>query len=292
MHPNFSATRIIPRILLAAFFLLMLLYVRERSSEGMPRVLRVSDGKTISYEEMTREIKSTSIIFVGEIHNSEADHLMELDIIKSLHEAGVPLATGFEMFTSESQSSLDQWVRGTLPPEEFIRIYYRNWGMPWPLYGDILMYVREKAIPAIGLNVPDEISRKVASQGFSSLTDKELAMLPPGITCSVDRQYMDFIQRAYRQHGRSGGQFVNFCEAQMLWNKTMAWHLAGYLKKHPQKVIVVITGTGHAWKRAIPEQVSELSKETRYTVILPEVPGYIDPKDVTSADADYVILKN
>jgi hypothetical protein len=55
---------------------------------------------------------------------------------------------------------------------------------------------------------------------------------------------------------------------------------------------VVITGTGHAWKRAIPEQVTELSGETRYAVILPEIPGYIEPKDITTADADYIVLKD
>ncbi len=285
--------KILLRLLFAVFVLLIfLVLVRERNSEGMPRVLRVSDGKTISYGEMIREIKSTSLIFVGEIHNSEADHRLELDIMKSLRDAKVPFAVGFEMFTFESQKSLDQWVNGTLPRENFIRIYYRNWGMPWPLYRDILVYVREEGIPAIGLNVPGEISRKVDSEGFSSLTDRELAMLPPGITCSVDKQYMEFIQRAYREHGRTGGQFVNFCEAQMLWNKTMAWHLVGYLKKHNDKIVVVITGTGHAWKRAIPEQVRELSRETRCTVILPEIPGYIEPKGITTADADYIVLKD
>ena len=53
---------------------------------------------------------------------------------------------------SESRS-LDQWVKGTLPSEQFIRLYYRNWGMPWPLYRDILMYVREEGIPAVGVNL-------------------------------------------------------------------------------------------------------------------------------------------
>jgi uncharacterized iron-regulated protein len=284
--------KIIIKILLVALIVFAILYVRERSSEGMRRVFRVSDGNTISYGEMIREIGSTSLIFVGEIHTSEADHLLELDVIKSLHDAKVPIAVGFEMFTVESQESLDRWVKGTLPRDTFIRVYYRNWGMPWPLYGDILMYVRKESIPAIGLNLPPEISRKVRRDGFSSLTGRELDMLPPGITCSVDKQYMEFIKRAYQEHGRSGGRFVNFCEAQMLWNKTMAWHLMGYLKKNPDKVVVVVTGTGHAWKRAIPEQVRELSKETRYKVILPEIPGYIEPKGITTADADYIVLKD
>jgi uncharacterized iron-regulated protein len=292
IYRKFRAMSICSKLLIAAVVLLLLLYVRERSSEGMPRVFRVSDGRTISYGQMIGEIRTTSLIFFGEIHSSEADHLLELDIIKSLHDARVPLAVGFEMFKSGSQEALDQWVKGTLSREQFIRLYYRNWGMPWPLYRDILMYVREEGIPAVGLNLPDEISRKVDRDGFSSLTGKELEMLPPGISCSVDKQYMEFIKRAYQEHERPGGRFVNFCEAQMLWNKTMAWHLVGYLKTHGDNIVVVITGAGHAWKRAIPEQVRELSGEMSYRVILPEIPGYIEPKDITAADADYIILKD
>jgi uncharacterized iron-regulated protein len=284
--------KIIIKIVLAVLIVFSILYIRERTSEGMRRVFRVSDRSTISYAEMIREIRSTSLIFVGEIHTSEADHLLELDIIRSLHEVKVPLAVGFEMFTVESQKSLDGWVRGTLPRDTFIRVYYQNWGMPWPLYGDILTYLREERIPAIALNLPQEITRKVSRDGFASLSGKELDMLPPGISCSVDKQYMEFIRRAYQEHDRYGGHFINFCEAQMLWNKTMAWHLIGYLNKDPYKIVVVITGTGHAWKRAIPEQVRELSKETHYKVILPEIPGYIEPKDITTADADYVVLKD
>jgi uncharacterized iron-regulated protein len=291
-YRKFREMGILSKVLIALVVLLLLLYIREQSSEGMPRVYRVSDGRTISYGQMIRELKATSFIFFGEIHTSEADHLMELELIKSLYEAKVPLTVGFEMFQSGSQNALDQWVEGTLPRDDFIRIYYHNWGMPWPLYRDILLYVRTERIPALGLNLPDEISRKVNRDGFSSLTGKELDMLPPGITCSVDKEYMEFIKRAYQEHERAGGRFVNFCEAQMLWNKTMAWHLVGYLKKNPDRIVAVIAGAGHAWKRAIPQQVRELSPETSCRVILPEIPGYIEPGDITTADADYIVLKD
>jgi uncharacterized iron-regulated protein len=101
---------------------------------------------------------------------------------------------------------------------------------------------------------------------------------------------MQFIKRAYAGHAQTvDKKFLNFCEAQMVWDKSMAWHLIEYLKKHPRKTVIVLAGVGHAWKRGIPEQVSRLSKYTS-TVILPLIPDQVEPGSVTRQDADFVVL--
>jgi uncharacterized iron-regulated protein len=100
---------------------------------------------------------------------------------------------------------------------------------------------------------------------------------------------MDFIRRAYSGHGKEGRSFVHFCEAQMVWDKAMAWHLVAYLKRHPGTKIVVLTGIGHAWKRGIPEQVAEQGKFSSL-VILPSVPGEVERGRITERDADYLFL--
>jgi len=252
---------------------------------------RVSDKKLISFEELIDDLKKTTIIFVGESHDNRFHHQLQLDIIKALNLSNTPLAISFEMFTAESQNDLDQWITGTLPVEKFVKVYYKNWGFPWPLYKDILLYLRDNKIPAIGINVPAEISQKVASSGFSSLTKKELEKLPPEIGCAVDEKYINFIKRAYAAHGNTGKQFVHFCEAQQLWDKAMAWNLIEFLKKYPDKTVVVLTGNGHTWKRAIPEQVRTFSEKIHYRVIFPEMPGYIDTRNITIEDADYILLR-
>jgi uncharacterized iron-regulated protein len=102
---------------------------------------------------------------------------------------------------------------------------------------------------------------------------------------------MEFIKRAYAGHARTvDKKFLNFCEAQMVWDKSMAWHLVEYLKKHPGKTVIVLAGVGHAWKRGIPEQVSRLSQYTS-TIILPLIPDQVEPDSVTLQDADYVVLR-
>jgi uncharacterized iron-regulated protein len=254
-------------------------------------VFRISDRQPITYERMLDDLKNVRVVFIGEVHDREAHHQLQLEAIKALNGRKVPLSVGFEMFTYESQDDLDKWTQGLLSVETFIPIYYKNWNYPWTLYDDIFSYVRDNKIPAIGLNVPAEITRKVSVSGFTSLTQEELKKLPPDVGCTVNEQYMQFIRRAYAMHGHGGKQFRFFCEAQLLWNQSMAHNIIAFLKRNPEKNVIVLTGNGHAWKKGIPEQVGIISEGTAYRVILPQIPGYIDPQTVTAGDADYILLQ-
>jgi uncharacterized iron-regulated protein len=101
---------------------------------------------------------------------------------------------------------------------------------------------------------------------------------------------LEFIRRAHEIHGKSGRSFVYFCEAQMVWDKTMAWHLLEYRRKNPGKAVAVLSGTAHSWKRGIPEHIRTEDPKSTYSVILPNLPGRISLKGISSKDADYILL--
>jgi uncharacterized iron-regulated protein len=278
------------RKILATAFIIALSIAMSVGMTPANDVLRVSDETVTTFKEMIRDAKKTNIIFIGEIHDVPEYHRLELEVIKALHESDAPIAIGLEMFRADSQKALDNWVNGGLSLDNFLPVYYDNWREGWPLYKDIFTYAREHRISMIGLNIPDEIAKTVARKGFTSLTTNEKKQLPPGISCDIDPTYMEFIKKAYAGHARMvDKKFLNFCEAQMVWDKSMAWHLIEYLKKHPGKTMIVLAGVGHAWKRGIPEQVSRLSKYSS-TVILPLIPDQVEPNSVTLQDADYVVL--
>jgi len=258
---------------------------------GGGEVLRVRDGTIKTFDEMIRDSMKSEIVFIGELHDFPEHHQLELNVIRALHESGAPVAIGLEMFRADSQKSLDNWVRGTLTLDKFLPVYYDNWGEDWTLYENIISYAREHGIPLIGLNIPDSIAQTVAQKGFASLNAEEKKQLPPEISCDVDPTYMKFIRKAYAGHAPSvGNKFLNFCEAQMIWDKSMAWHIVQYLKINSGKKMIVLAGVGHAWKRGIPEQVSRLAHYPS-TVILPVIPGQVEPEGVTVTDTDYVVLR-
>ncbi len=253
-------------------------------------ILRVSDGARMTLSDIIDDLKEVQLVFVGELHNHPGHHQAQLAVIRGLKETGVSVAVGLEMFRSDSQADLDQWVNGELSEETFQRIYYDNWSADWPLYRDIFVYARKARIPMIGLNIPPGISRKVANEGFASLTREELGQLPE-VTCRVDEAHMKFIRRAFGSHGHNTEKsFIYFCEAQIVWDTAMASNLLTFLKKNPAYIIVVLAGSGHAWKRGIPDRVTRQS-DVSYRVIVPEIPGRLESGAVTVEEADYLWIE-
>lgn len=259
----------------------------ESTSGGA--VLGLNAGHMIGFERMIEELKGARLIFVGETHENMAHHLAQLEIIKAFRKAGKPFAIGLEMFTAENQGALDQWVSGKLDPESFIKLYYNNWHMAWPLYKDIFLYAREHRIPLIGLNVARSITHKVAQNGFAALSAKELGQLPAGITCVVDARYREFIERVYLQgHAGKDTSFTHFCEAQMVWNKSMGKNLHKFLIRHPDQPVIILTGSGHAMKLGIAAEVFQ-NAASSVKVVLPEVSEY-NRSTARKEDADYLLL--
>jgi uncharacterized iron-regulated protein len=252
------------------------------------RLFDVALGKETTLAQALTDLRKKRIILVGEYHNQKSHHMAQLLIIKALHWSGVPLAIGLEMFRTESQVALDRWVSGKMEERAFHKVYYENWNFPWPFYSMIFEYAREMKIPLVGLNLSRDITRQVAWGGFQSLPQEEKGKLP-NVTCRVDRDYMGFIKRAYGAHAHGRLNFTYFCEAQLVWDKVMAINALSYLKTNRKYSMVLLAGTGHAWKRGIPEQISQRSKLPS-TVILPQVPGRIEPDAVTEKDMDYIVL--
>lgn len=269
----------------------LIIFFVALNSTAYKNALRVSDGEVIPFGTMIDEIKTARIIFVGENHEDKRHHQAQFDIIKGIQKSGSPISIGLEMFRAQDQDKLDLWIEGRLQKETFIEIYYDYWNLPWPLYRDIFLFSRNHGIPLIGLNVPKNISRKISRSGFSSLTSEELRQLPPGITCDdIDEDYRNFIRKAYEVHHRHGSEFDYFCEAQMVWDKSMAWYLMTYMRDVPGRKVIVLAGIGHSWRRAIPEQVRKQSDHL-IMVVLPEVPGKVTDNTISPDDADYILLK-
>ena len=279
------------RRLFIPFFLVTIIAASPLSSGCIShgdQILRVSDGAEVTLAHVLADVKGVRLVFVGEHHDRRSHHKGQLAVIGALNEARIPLAIGLEMFRQESQDDLNRWIAGELSEKDFQSLYYDNWGFSWPLYRDIFLYARKHKIPMIGLNVPREVTRQVARQGFASLTPEQIGELPK-VTCNVDAAYMDFIRRSFEAHAHEDMNLTYFCEAQLVWDTAMAWNLLTFLRGNPKYTVVVLAGQGHAWKRGIPEQIQRQAT-VAYRVILPEEPGRLERKNVSLEDTDYLWL--
>ena len=248
----------------------------------------LTNNRYETLDEVIPELTKSRIIIIGEQHDHKSHHIFQLQIIKALHDSHRRIAIGLEMFKSESQDALDQWVSGEMTEKNFRKIYYDNWNLPISLYMMIFEFAKEAKIPLVGLNVPNSITFNVAKSGFQSLQKGEKEKLK-NIRCDVGPKYKSYIKRAYGSHAHDNFNFTYFCEAQLVWDTIMAENALKYLKNNPETSMVVLTGVGHASKWGIPEQLRKRSAVS-CKVILPYIPGFIEPNSAAITYTDYIIM--
>lgn len=252
-----------------------------------PHIVRADGPVEIDKAEMLADLRQAQVIFIGELHDNLGHHRAQLSIIEALQDDDAPLAIGLEMFRSDSQPELDEWSEGSLSQAEFLPIYKNNWSM-WEEYRELFMHARDQRIKLLGLNIPRELTSKVARYGFKSLSLEQRQFLGD-VQCQVNPEYAAYMRLAMGGHGGHGSQYLFFCEAQLLWDTMMAARLVEFTRENPDYRVVVLAGSAHAWKYGIPRQMLE-SAEISYRVVLPEVPGRIDRGNLRPEVADYLWL--
>ena len=262
-----------------------------------PQLAAAAVGKTpvldlnayTTVEKIIPVLAEKRVVFVGETHNRYDHHLIQLEIIRRLHQRHPQLAIGMETFQQPFQRHLDDYVAGEISEQEMLRAteYYQRWRMDYRLYAPILRYAREHKLPVIALNLPVELTRKVGRVGLGGLTKAERVRLPAEIDHS-DAAYAARIKEVFEYHPRDSGQtFENFLEVQLSWDEGMAERAAGFLQVNPDYHMVIVAGSGHlAYGSAIPRRLLRRMKaDTDTAIVLNSWEGTIEP-----GLADYLLL--
>lgn len=227
------------------------------------------------------------VVFVGEVHTRFDHHLNQLAIIRGLFKAHPDLVIGVEYFQQPYQIYLDRFVAGEIDEAELLlkTQYYRRWGYDFRLYAPIFRFVREHKIPVIALNVPAETTERVSEVGISGLTKKQRATLPEHIDTS-DADYRKRLVQLYEYHPEvKGADFEKFYEVQLAWDEGMAACAAQYLKQHPGRAMVILTGSGHvAYGTGIPRRLSR-RLPLPFAIVLNDWQGAASP-----GVADYILF--
>ncbi|MBE9070858.1 ChaN family lipoprotein [Leptolyngbya cf. ectocarpi LEGE 11479] len=215
-----------------------------------------------SNQDILADLVQADVIYLGETHTDEADHIAQLDIITAMHQARGDIAIGLEMFQRPFQSVLDQYIAGEITEADLVEQseYETRWGFDWELYAPIIRYAQANQIPLIALNTPREITKKVAREGLTSLTGPDLEHIPPLTDIDTSNEnYQAMLAQVFSQHGghgNSGPSFENFFAAQVLWDETMAASVADFVTDAPNTQVLVMAGEGHiVYGFGIPSRV-------------------------------------
>ena len=121
-----------------------------------------------------------------------------------------------------------------------------------------------------------------------SASNVEKTKSAAGDQWDIDPMYMQLSDRADAGHAKQEDKrYLNFCEAQMVWDKSMAWKLIEHQKKYLVNTTIVPSGAHHAWKRASGAGCRDAS--FTYRVILPLIRP--DRAEICfGSRRDYVVL--
>lgn len=225
-------------------------------------------------EQSLKPLETAEVIYLGERHDSKADHQAQLEIIQALHRTNPNLAIAMEMFQRPFQGVLDRYIAGEMTETELIRQseYDTRWGFPWELYAPILRFARDNNIPVLAINAPGEVVNKVAREGLAQLTPEDFRYLPPLTELDLgNAEYRNFIAGAFAGHGDHGNfNLDNFFAAQVVWDETMAMAIANYHRTHPHTKIITLAGQGHVmYGYGIPDRVKRrLGEDLNAPIVL------------------------
>ena len=245
----------------------------------------------IDPQAVLQQLARSQVVYLGETHDSEADHQAQLEIIQALHQKNPKLAIAMEMFQRPFQSVVDRYLAGEITETQLKELteYEKRWGFPWEFYAPILRFAKENKIPVIALNTPAEITRKVSRQGLESLTAEERRWIPPFSEIRTEpERYEQRLREIYDEMHQGKGnseRFEKFFLAQVLWDETMAEGVSQFLKANRDRQIIVLAGKGHiVYGDGIPSRVTRrIGTDLKQAIVLLNPPAELQ-KDAEIAD--------
>jgi uncharacterized iron-regulated protein len=232
----------------------------------------IESSRANPFDDIIAKLLNYQVIYIGEGHTNYEDHLLQLEIIRALYEHDPNMAIGMEMFTRETQPTLDSYLAGELDEKTFLKEshYFKIWRFDYRLYRDIINFAKHNNIPLVGLNLERDIVSQVFKEGGpNSLPAEDISVLPKDRKLDIPG-YSQRIETAFMMHGgRSrNSSFSGFLQAQALWDETMAETITAYLDEHQNTRMVVVAGRGHVDKvNAIPPRVERRLPVTQAVVV-------------------------
>lgn len=196
----------------------------------------------VGLDQALAQVKAGDVIVLGEQHGTQDQALQQTYIIESIKKKGLKVSVGMEFFSFTDQPLVDQWRVGKISEADFLaKIGWGN-GFPFDAYRRQVTSVGAGEF-LLALNSPRSLTGKVAKSGLGSLTNEEIALLPPGLQVG-NSKYLKRFKEAIG-HVSDPQKIENYFMAQSIWDDTMAWRAGEFIKAHPDQVLVVIVGEFH-----------------------------------------------
>lgn len=201
-------------------------------------------AKSVNYGKMLRQLREADVILFGEQHNDAVVHWLQLQLVKSLHKE-FPLVLGAEMFESDNQVILDEYLAGIITHQHFTT-EAKMWKNYQTDYKPLLDFAKQNELPFVATNIPRRYASLVNREGLEGLDQlsaeakKWIAPLP--IEVDLTRPGYAWMIETMGSHAQ--GDPANIAKAQASKDATMAYFIAQHLEAG--KKFIHFHGTFHS----------------------------------------------
>jgi uncharacterized iron-regulated protein len=253
-----------------------------------PVVRDVVSGTPVSVDQIAQALHDRDVVFLGEQHDSDEGHRLQLAIVEALAERQPRLAISMEMFERDVQEALDDYLAGRVDEATFLQ-RSRPWRNYRQHYRPIVELARARNWPVVAANLPTELARKVGREGPGAVGASPHAARS---TSAPRDRYYDAFTQAMGDH-QGGDRLWQLYQAQCFKDDTMAESIVA-ARQRGSPLVVHLCGAFHCnYRLGTVARVLEREPGLRVGIVT-MVPVDPDPDDVVKLDgagpiADFVV---
>lgn len=273
-----------------------------------------TSAQEVSFSELLDALCAPSdgprAVLLGEVHDDAVTHKLQLQVLKHLEEhcraQRRRLVLSLEMFETDVQDVLDEYVMHKAIREQDMLMDARPWGNYFEDYRPLVEFCRERHIRVIAANAPRRYVSLVAREGSAALEELTASrpLLPPlplpEASAAYRRKFEETMSMPALQSKTGSCPFIGFSsddmrqvkpemiQAQQLWDHAMAQSVASALtsqdeeagaKDGPPPLVLHICGAFHcAHGLGIPEALPKYWSGPAGSSPRPAAPEQIGPK--------------
>lgn len=232
-------------------------------------------GNPATLEQIISAAGKADVVFLGENHDDAVAHHLQMEIFRRTAEANKnrKVALSLEMFERDVQPVVDEYLQDLISETHFL-LSSRPWKNYKTDYRPLVEYAKQNRLSVIAANAPRRYVNMVSRNGRDALnalspTAKSwLAPLPYGEPSPAYATKFTAQMSQGGGGGQSGHDTGKMLQSQGLWDATMAYSIAEYLKKEDTALIVHLNGYFHTESRlGTAEQLLKYAPDSKILVV-------------------------
>ncbi len=279
--------------LILALLVLPVFALSQDSLSSHYKIYSTSKQKVVAIDDIVNDMANADVLFFGENHNDSTGHYLEFMVFKKL-AAKYPgkIALSMEMFETDCQNILDEYLNGFIREKNFI-----TEARAWKNYKDyrpLIELAKTNQISLIAANAPARyvnMANRLGLTGLEQLNKTGKSYLPPLPVDTATGAYYEKFLQIMGGHSAMGG--MQMYQAQNLWDATMGWSIAKYAKAHHDYKILQLNGSFHSEEKlGAAAQLKKYASKIRILNIATYDDKNFDSPDWNnfSKNNDYIIV--